>query len=96
MSAGTAPQHRVPHKWRPSLAMIVFAVLATVLALPLVSLFFLRLYENQLIRQAEGELVAQSVALAALAAVATVVVMTLVIGFLFWRTITWPMRDLVR
>ena len=68
MSAGTVPQHRVLHKWRPSLAMIVFAVLATVLALPLVSLFFFRLYENQLIRQAEGELIAQSVALAALVA----------------------------
>jgi signal transduction histidine kinase len=57
---------RVPDKWRPTLGMIVFAVLATVLALPLVGLFFFRLYENQLIRQTESELIAQSAALAAI------------------------------
>ena len=45
--------------------MIVFVALATVLALPLVGLFFFRLYENQLIRQTEAELVAQSAVLAA-------------------------------
>jgi signal transduction histidine kinase len=55
----------VTPKWRPSLAMIVFVALATVLALPLVGLFFFRLYENQLIRQTESELVAQSAVLAA-------------------------------
>ncbi|MDF2119360.1 HAMP domain-containing sensor histidine kinase [Roseiarcaceae bacterium H3SJ34-1] len=52
-------------KWRPSLGLVVFVVLATVLALPLFSLYFLRIYENQLIRQTEGELIAQSAALAA-------------------------------
>jgi signal transduction histidine kinase len=56
----------VKQKWRPSLAMVVFAVLATVVALPLVGLFFFRLYENQLIRQTEAELVAQCAALSAL------------------------------
>ena len=40
--------------------MVVFVALATVLALPLVGLFFFRLYENQLIRQTEAELIAQS------------------------------------
>ncbi len=55
----------VPAKWRPTLGMIVFTVLMTVLTLPLVSLFFFRLYENELIRQTEAELIAQSAALAA-------------------------------
>jgi signal transduction histidine kinase len=64
-AASTADQLRVAPKWRPSLAMIVFVALATVLALPLVGLFFFRLYENQLIRQTEAELVAQCAVLAA-------------------------------
>jgi len=51
-------------KWRPSLAMIVFVVLATVAALPLIGLFFFRLYENQLIRQTESELIAETAMLA--------------------------------
>ncbi len=55
----------VPRKWRPSLGMIVFAVLLAVAALPLAGLFFFRLYENQLIRQTEAELIAQSTVLAA-------------------------------
>lgn len=55
----------VPPKWRPTLGMIVFMVLTTVLTLPLVSLFFFRLYENELIRQTEAELIAQSAVLAA-------------------------------
>ncbi|TIM39229.1 MAG: HAMP domain-containing protein [Mesorhizobium sp.] len=37
-----------------------------VMALPLVGLFFFRLYENQLIRQTEAELIAQGAALAAI------------------------------
>jgi signal transduction histidine kinase len=53
-------------KWRPSLAMIVCAVLTAVAALPLAGLFFFRLYENQLIRQTEAELTAQCAVLAAL------------------------------
>ncbi len=39
---------------------MVLAILLTVMAaLPLVGLFFFRLYENQLIRQTESELIAQ-------------------------------------
>jgi signal transduction histidine kinase len=56
----------VRQKWRPSLAMVVCAVLTTVTALPLAGLFFFRLYENQLIRQTEAELTAQCAVLAAL------------------------------
>lgn len=52
-------------KWRPSLSLVVLAILSLIGALPLISLSFLRLYENQLIRAAEGELVGQSAMLAA-------------------------------
>jgi len=52
-------------KWRPTLGLVIFAVLATVTALPLVGLFLFRLYDNQLIRQTEGELIAQGAVLAA-------------------------------
>lgn len=54
------------HKWRPRLATVVVAILIMVMALPLVGLFFFRLYENQLIRQTEAELIAQGAALAAI------------------------------
>lgn len=53
-------------KWRPSLRLIVFGVLALVATLPLVGLFFFRIYDNQLIRQTQAELIAQSRVLAAL------------------------------
>ena len=52
-------------KWRPSLSLVVFLVLVSVLLLPLFSLYFLKLYQNQLIQQTESELIAQSAALAA-------------------------------
>jgi two-component system sensor histidine kinase CreC len=55
-----------PEKWRPSLGLIIFAVLASVAALPLVGLFFFRLYDNQLIHQTQAELIAQSKVLAAI------------------------------
>jgi two-component system sensor histidine kinase CreC len=57
---------RFKEKWRPSLGLIVFAVLASVAILPLVGLFFFRLYDNQLIRQTQAELIAQSQVLAAI------------------------------
>ena len=53
-------------KWRPRLATVVIAILIVVMALPLVGLFFFRLYENQLIRQTEGELIAQGAVVAAI------------------------------
>ena len=52
-------------KWRPSLSLVVFLVLTSVLSLPLFSLYFLRIYQNQLIQQTEAELIAQSAALSA-------------------------------
>jgi signal transduction histidine kinase len=56
---------RPPPKWRPSLSLVVFLVLTAVLSLPLFSLYFLRVYQNQLIQQTEAELIAQSAVLAA-------------------------------
>ena len=53
-----------PDKWRPSLGLVIFTVLTTVGVLPLVGLFFFRLYDNQLIRQTQAELIAQSRVLA--------------------------------
>jgi len=58
---GSAPRR----KWRPSLSLVVFIVLSSVLLLPLLSLYFLKVYQNQLIQQTESELIAQSAALAA-------------------------------
>ena len=53
-------------KWRPSIGMITAAVIASVLVLPLVGLLFFRLFENQLVRQTESELIAQAAMLAAI------------------------------
>lgn len=55
-------------RWRPSLGLVVLAMLLTVAALPLLGLSFVRLYENQLVRQAEAELIGQGAVLAALVA----------------------------
>ncbi len=52
-------------KWRPRLGAVILVILLTTLALPLTGLFFFRVYENQLIRQTEGELIGQAAVLAA-------------------------------
>src|SRR6202035_882840 len=59
------PSSGTPRKWRPSLSLVVFIVLASVLLLPLFSLYFLKVYQNQLIQQTEAELIAQSAVLSA-------------------------------
>ena len=56
---------RVKRKWRPRLFLVIFAVLGVVLSLPLAGLFFFRIYENELVRETEGELIAQSALLVA-------------------------------
>ena len=60
--AAASPAHdgAAPGERRPTLGLIVFAVLSTVIALPLLGLFFFRLYDNQLIHQTQAELIAQS------------------------------------
>lgn len=59
------PSRAVAPKWRPTLSMITFAAIAVVLAAPLLGLLFFRLYETQLIRETEGQLIGQATALAA-------------------------------
>lgn len=55
-------------RWpRLHLRTIVFATLFTVAALPGIAAMFLRVYENALVRQTEGELAAQAAVLAAVA-----------------------------
>lgn len=65
MTVSALSPTQVAAKWRPNLSLIVFLMLTAVLALPLVGLFFFRIYENQLVHQTEAELIAQSVALTA-------------------------------
>lgn len=77
---------RVPDKWRPSLAMIVFGVLLTVLALPTAIIVWFRTLDNSVSRMGPIELTALSLSL----------VLTLVIAVVFLRTITGPIRALVR
>ena len=56
---------QVRRKWRPRLGLCVALMLLSVLMLPLMGLFFFRIYENQLIHQTEAELIGQSAVLAA-------------------------------
>ena len=65
MTDAIRPAPGARQKWRPSLSLVVFLVLTSVLSLPLFSLYFLRIYQNQLIQQTEAELIAQSAALSA-------------------------------
>jgi len=53
-------------KYRPSVRTVLMVVTLTVLVLPVGSVVFFRIYENQLVRETEAELIAQSAVLAAL------------------------------
>ncbi len=55
-------------KWRPSLGLIIFSVLAVVAVLPLIALGVFRLFDNELVRQTERELIAQSAVFSAIVA----------------------------
>lgn len=61
----SASAPRVRQKWRPRIGLIVASVLALVACLPLGSVIFFRIYDNQLVRQTEAELIALSAAVAA-------------------------------
>ncbi|HZY68597.1 MAG TPA: HAMP domain-containing sensor histidine kinase [Devosia sp.] len=77
---------RVPQKWRPTLAMIVFAVLLTVLALPAAIVVWFRTLDNTTSAMGPIEIGALLVAL----------VITIGIGVVFSRTITGPIDALVQ
>lgn len=55
----------VKQKYRPSVALILIAVNLTILALPLGSLLFFRIYEGRLVHETEAELISQAAVLAA-------------------------------
>jgi two-component system OmpR family sensor kinase len=76
---------RVPQKWRPTLTMIVFAVLLTVLLLPAAIVVWFRYLEHSA-EMRPIELGALGVAL----------VLTVLIAVVFSRTITGPINALVK
>lgn len=78
-------------KWRPRIGLVVLAILATVMALPLLGLFCFQLYQERFEPVAEPALLSH----VAVAAAALVSGVTLLIGFVFIRTITRPMHDLM-
>jgi signal transduction histidine kinase len=82
---------REGHKWRPSIGLVVLAILLTVMALPLVGLLLFRLYGSGLMEMSGAELFLPGVVIAA----ATVLGVTLLIGFVFIRAITRPMHELI-
>lgn len=55
-------------RWRPPLSLVIALVLGIMLLVPLGGIVFFRVYENQLIQTTEGELIAQSAAIAAITA----------------------------
>ncbi|MBN9668956.1 sensor histidine kinase [Roseibium aggregatum] len=55
-------------RYRPPLSLVVAVVLCIMLLVPLAGVAFFRIYENQLIQTTEAELIAQSAAIAAVAA----------------------------
>ena len=57
-------QPRVRRKWRPSLALLISAVLGLVLCLSTAGLFLFQFYTHQLIQQTEESLLAQATVLA--------------------------------
>ena len=50
--------------YRPPIRAVLLLMLLIAVATPMVGLFFFRVFENQLIRKTEGELIAQSAAIA--------------------------------
>ena len=77
---------RVPQKWRPTLAMIVFAVLLTVLLLPAAIVLWFRALDNTTSAMGPIEIGALGVAL----------VITVGIAVVFSRTITGPINALIQ
>jgi two-component system, OmpR family, sensor kinase len=80
------PAPRVPQKWRPTLTMIVLAVLLAVLVLPTLMVLWFRHLDGTSRGLGPTELGALGVAL----------IITVGIGVVFSRTITGPINALIR
>ncbi|HTV70899.1 MAG TPA: HAMP domain-containing sensor histidine kinase [Rhizobiaceae bacterium] len=75
-------------KWRPSIRLVVLAILLMVMALPVIGIMTLRLYEN-LVGTADADATRYGVVILGVLGVA------LVLGFVFVRAITGPMHELI-
>ncbi|MCX8997918.1 HAMP domain-containing histidine kinase [Rhizobiaceae bacterium BDR2-2] len=79
------PSPRIKPKWRPPLALIVHAVLLTVMTLPVLTVVWFRVVEA-----ASG-----AMAPAELAALAVVLLLTLLVAYVLTRTLTIPIHALI-
>ena len=79
------PQLRVKPKWRPPLALIVFAVLLTVMTLPVLTVIWFRV-----IATTSG-----AVASAEITALVIIVLLTLAVAYVLTRTLTGPINALI-
>lgn len=76
---------RVKPKWRPPLALIVYAVLLTVMMLPVLTVIWFRV-----VRAASG-----AMAPAEIATLAAVLILTLIVAYVLTRTLTTPINALI-
>ncbi|MDK4712386.1 HAMP domain-containing sensor histidine kinase [Rhizobium sp. CNPSo 4039] len=76
---------RVKPKWRPPLALIVYAVLLTVMTLPMLTIIWFRV-----VRAASG-----AMAPAEIATLAAVLILTLIVAYVLTRTLTTPINALI-
>lgn len=76
---------RVKSKWRPPLALIVYAVLLTVMMLPMLTIIWFRV-----VRAASG-----AMAPAEIATLAAVLILTLIVAYVLTRTLTTPISALI-
>ncbi|MBN8952596.1 MULTISPECIES: HAMP domain-containing sensor histidine kinase [unclassified Rhizobium] len=76
---------RVRPKWRPPLALIVYAVLLTVMTLPVLTVIWFRV-----VRAASG-----AMAPAEIATLAVVLILTLFVAYVLTRTLTVPINALI-
>jgi signal transduction histidine kinase len=76
---------RVKSKWRPPLALIVYAVLLTVMMLPMLTIIWFRV-----VRAASG-----AMAPAEIATLTAVLILTLIVAYVLTRTLTTPINALI-
>jgi signal transduction histidine kinase len=76
---------KVRTKWRPPLALIVYAVLLTVMALPVLIILWFRATETTSIRMTPAEV----------GALVVVLTLTLAVAYVLARTITGPINSLI-
>lgn len=79
------PQLRVQPKWRPPLALIVYAVLLTVMTLPVLTVLWFRLVAAN----------SNAMAPAELTALVIILLLTLAVAYVLTRTLTGPIHALI-